>query len=75
MGLATGECSVGNFGSIHRFDYSARGDQVNLASRLEGATKHFQLDILAAQATRELAPDFAWLEVDAPPMLIDAARS
>jgi len=65
IGLATGDCSVGNFGSIHRFDYSAMGDHVNLASRLEGATKFYQTDILAAQATRERADDFAWLEVDA----------
>ncbi|HLH87525.1 MAG TPA: adenylate/guanylate cyclase domain-containing protein [Xanthobacteraceae bacterium] len=65
IGLATGTCSVGNFGSQQRFDYSAMGDQVNLASRLEGATKHFRTDVLAAQATRERAPDLAWLEVDA----------
>jgi adenylate cyclase len=65
IGLATGECCVGNFGSVHRFDYSVMGDPVNLASRLEGATKFYQTDILAAQATRERASDFAWLEVDA----------
>ncbi len=65
IGLATGECCVGNFGSIHRFDYSVMGDQVNLASRLEGATKFYQVDVLAAQATRERAADFAWLEIDA----------
>jgi adenylate cyclase len=65
IGLATGECCVGNFGSIHRFDYSVMGDPVNLASRLEGATKFYQVDVLAAQATRERAPDLAWLEVDA----------
>src|SRR5262249_52849253 len=65
IGLATGECCVGNFGSIHRFDYSVMGDPVNLASRLEGATKFYQVDILAAQATRERAADLAWLEVDA----------
>jgi adenylate cyclase len=65
IGLATGECCVGNFGSIHRFDYSVMGDPVNLASRLEGATKFYQVDVLAAQATRERAADFAWLEVDA----------
>jgi adenylate cyclase len=65
IGLATGECCVGNFGSVHRFDYSAMGDQVNLASRLEGATKFYQTDILASQATRDSSPDLAWLDVDA----------
>ena len=65
IGLATGEGCVGNFGSIHRFDYSVMGDHVNLASRLEGATKFYQTDVLAAQATRERAPDLAWLEIDA----------
>ena len=65
IGLATGECCVGNFGSIHRFDYSVLGDHVNLASRLEAATKLYAVDILASEATRELAPDLAWLEVDA----------
>ncbi|HEY6257944.1 MAG TPA: adenylate/guanylate cyclase domain-containing protein, partial [Xanthobacteraceae bacterium] len=65
IGLATGECCVGNFGSIHRFDYSVLGDDVNLASRLEAATKFYSVDILASAATRDLSPDFAWLEVDA----------
>lgn len=65
IGLSTGDCCVGNFGSIHRFDYSAMGDQVNLASRLEGATKFYQTDVLASQATRDASPDLAWLEVDA----------
>jgi len=65
IGLATGECVVGNFGSVQRFNYSVLGDHVNLASRLEGATKVYRTDILAAEATRTLAPDLAWLEADA----------
>jgi len=64
IGLASGDCCVGNFGSIHRFDYSVMGDRVNLASRLEQATKYYRADILASQLTRDLSPDFAWLEVD-----------
>ena len=39
IGLATGECCVGNFGTLHRFDYSVLGDAVNLSSRLEAATR------------------------------------
>jgi adenylate cyclase len=64
IGLNTGECSVGNMGSNLRFDYSALGDEVNIASRLEGASKQFGVDIVASAATRDEAPDFAWLEID-----------
>ena len=64
IGLATGECYVGNFGSSHRFDYSALGDCVNLASRLEAATKLYRTSTLASEATRDASPDLPWLEVD-----------
>jgi adenylate cyclase len=64
VGLNTGLCSVGNLGSVRRFDYSAIGDPVNVASRLEGLTKFFGLQILAAEETRDDAPDLAWLEID-----------
>lgn len=64
IGLATGECCVGNLGSIRRFDYSVLGDTVNLASRLESTTKSYHVDIIASETTRDLSPDFAWLEID-----------
>ena len=64
VGLNTGECCVGNLGSHQRFDYSAIGDEVNVASRLEGASKMFGVDIVASVSTREQAPNFAWLEID-----------
>jgi adenylate cyclase len=64
VGLNTGECSVGNMGSVQRFDYSALGDEVNIASRLEGSSKQFGVDIVASAATRDEAPEFAWLEID-----------
>ena len=64
IGLNTGVCSVGNMGSIQRFDYSALGDEVNIASRLEGSSKQFGVDIVASAATRDEAPVFAWLEID-----------
>jgi adenylate cyclase len=40
IGLHTGEANVGNFGSRERFDYTAFGESINLASRLEGLNKH-----------------------------------
>ncbi len=45
-GLETGVCSVGNFGSARRIDYTAIGDTVNMASRLEGATKKVGVPLL-----------------------------
>jgi adenylate cyclase len=63
LGLHLGACNVGNMGSVRRFDYSILGDNVNLASRLEGASKAFAIDIIASGAIRDAAPDFAWLNL------------
>lgn len=63
LGLHLGPCSVGNMGSIRRFDYSILGDTVNLASRLEGASKAFHTDVIASAAIRDAAPEMAWLDL------------
>jgi adenylate cyclase len=62
IGLSTGEALVGNMGLESRFDYSAIGDSVNVASRVEGESKIVGFDIVAADATRQALPDLAWLE-------------
>jgi adenylate cyclase len=52
LGLHTGEARVGNFGSAERIDYTAVGESVNLASRLEGLNKHLGTDCLISGATK-----------------------
>ncbi len=54
IGLHTGEANVGNFGSRERFDYTAFGESINLASRLEGLNKHLSTLTLLSAATHEL---------------------
>ncbi len=53
VGLNTGPCVVGNMGSNTRFDYTALGDSVNLASRLEGQSKPYGVPIVLGQSTAE----------------------
>lgn len=64
IGINTGPCSVGNMGSRQRFAYSALGDAVNLASRLEGQTKAYGINILVGEETVKLVSGLALLELD-----------
>lgn len=64
IGINTGTCAVGNMGSRQRFAYSALGDAVNLAARLEGQTKHYGVSILVGESTYVAASDLALLELD-----------
>ena len=64
VGLNSGECCVGNFGSAQRFSYSAIGDAVNVASRVEGLTRQYHVPILVTEATAAGAPELAFLEAD-----------
>ena len=53
VGVNTGLMAVGHFGSEQLFDYTVMGDAVNLASRLEGATKVYGVGVLVSRETRE----------------------
>jgi adenylate cyclase len=63
IGLNSGEALVGNLGARTRVNYSVIGDNVNLASRIEGVSKGFGLDILIGEHTRDAAPDFAAIPI------------
>lgn len=64
IGVYTGQASVGNMGSRQRFAYSALGDTVNTASRLEGQTKAYGVSILIGESTAQYVRDMAVLELD-----------
>ncbi|WP_064694554.1 adenylate/guanylate cyclase domain-containing protein [Rhizobium aegyptiacum] len=65
VGINTGECIVGNMGSTRRFDYSCLGDSVNLASRLEGASKNYGVALLLGEETARLvANTYIIVELD-----------
>ena len=64
IGLNCGQCCVGNMGSAQRLSYSLIGDTVNLASRIEGLTKLYGVQIAIGTALRGHLGDFALLELD-----------
>ncbi len=64
IGVNTGECSVGNFGSHQRFNYSLLGDPVNLSSRLEGLTKQYGVDLIIGEDTAAGLDDPGLIELD-----------
>ncbi len=65
LGLATGMACVGNIGSRDRFNYTAIGETVNEAARLEAACRNVEFDIVAGSAVREASEGLAWLDAGA----------
>src|SRR6185369_13956569 len=56
IGINTGIARVGNTGSDRKFKYGPLGNTVNLASRVQGATKYLKSDLLVTAATRGKLP-------------------
>lgn len=65
VGISSGEMIVGNMGSVKRLSYTVMGDQVNLASRLEGLTKLYGVKVLVSQSTHaRVQGDIVCREID-----------
>ena len=64
IGIESGMVRVGDMGSQIRRAYTAMGDAVNIASRLEGRTKYYGVEILVGEGTRQRAADVVWREID-----------
>ena len=60
VGVHTGAAIIGNFGSSSRFNYTAQGDAVNVAARLEGLNKQLGTRVCVSGNTKVLCPDIGF---------------
>lgn len=61
IGIGLGTACIGNVGSRMRFNYSAIGDVVNRAARIEASCRDVAYDILVSEDVQQAAPDLAYL--------------
>lgn len=75
IGIHTGLACVGNMGAKTRFNYSAVGDAVNVAARLESCCKDVGFDILISDSTARMQSGAALLEAGAVPLKGKSSRT
>ncbi|AXL50486.1 hypothetical protein DSC91_002722 [Paraburkholderia caffeinilytica] len=64
IGINTGPMTVGDMGSDVRRAYTVMGDSVNLGARLEGISRHYGVDVVVGESTREQTEGIVYRELD-----------